>query len=104
MPFRIGIFFSPSSICRRPRKPRAPKRGFTKVVSSSVDPHEILRAFTDRTDRVIALLDGFMPECAWLDDSETLTYLHSCVSTKRHRVRVPETPIYLDAHCWLISR
>jgi len=64
---------------------------------SGVDPHEILRTFTDRTDRVLALLDGFMPECAWLDDSEALTYLHSCVSTKRHRVRVPETPIYLDA-------
>ncbi|WP_442580283.1 conjugal transfer protein TrbE [Mesorhizobium sp. ASY16-5R] len=64
---------------------------------SGVDPHEILRAFIDRTDRVLALLDGFMPECAWLDDAETLTYLHSCVSTKRHRVRVPETPIYLDA-------
>ena len=31
---------------------------------SGVDPHEILRAFTDRTDRVLALLDGFMPECA----------------------------------------
>ena len=64
---------------------------------SGVDPHEILRAFTDRTDRVLALLDGFMPECDWLDDGETLTYLHSCVSTNRHRVRVPETPIYLDA-------
>ncbi len=64
---------------------------------SGVDPHEILRAFTDRTDRVLALLDGFMPECAWLDDAETLTYLHSTVSTKRHRVRVPEAPIYLDA-------
>ncbi len=64
---------------------------------SGVDPHEILRTFTDRTDRVLALLDGFMPECNWLDDSETLTYLHSCVSTKRHRVRVPEAPIYLDA-------
>ncbi|MGN6535633.1 MAG: conjugal transfer protein TrbE [Mesorhizobium sp.] len=64
---------------------------------SGVDPHEILRAFTDRTDRVLALLDGFMPECAWLDDAETLTYLHSTVSTKHHRVRVPETPIYLDA-------
>jgi len=38
-----------------------------------------------------------MPECRWLDDAETLTYLHGCVSTKRHRVRVPETPIYLDA-------
>ncbi len=64
---------------------------------SGVDPHEILRAFIDRTDRVLALLDGFMPECGWLDDAETLTYLHACVSTKRHRVRVPETPIYLDA-------
>ncbi|OCW56107.1 conjugal transfer protein TrbE [Hoeflea olei] len=64
---------------------------------SGVNPHEILRAFTDRTERVLALLDGFMPECDWLDDSETLTYLHSTVSTNRHRVRVPETPIYLDA-------
>ncbi|KRE12640.1 conjugal transfer protein TrbE [Bosea sp. Root483D1] len=64
---------------------------------SGVDAGEILRAFIDRTDRVLALLDGFMPECAWLDDAETLTYLHACVSTKRHRVRVPETPIYLDA-------
>ena len=64
---------------------------------SGVDPQEILRTFTDRTGRVLALLDGFMPECAWLDDSETLTYLHSTVSTNRHRVRVPETPIYLDA-------
>ena len=64
---------------------------------SGVDPHEVLRAFTDRTDRVLALLDGFMPECAWLDDGETLTYLHSTVSLSRHRVRVPETPVYLDA-------
>ncbi len=64
---------------------------------TGVDPQEILRAFIDRTDRVLALLDGFMPDCTWLDDSETLTYLHSTVSTKRHRVRVPETPIYLDA-------
>ncbi|UXT20438.1 conjugal transfer protein TrbE [Agrobacterium tumefaciens] len=64
---------------------------------SGVDPHEILRAFTDRTDRVLALLDGFMPECRWLDDGETLTYLHSTVSTNRHRVRMPETPVYLDA-------
>ncbi|TZG36004.1 conjugal transfer protein TrbE [Agrobacterium sp. B1(2019)] len=64
---------------------------------SGIDPHEILRAFTDRTDRVLALLDGFMPSCRWLDDGETLTYLHSTISTKRHRVRVPETPVYLDA-------
>src|SRR5690606_41880137 len=49
---------------------------------SGVDPHEILRAFTDRTDRVLALLDGFMPECAWLDDTETLTYLQDRKSTR----------------------
>ena len=64
---------------------------------SGVDAHEILRAFIDRTDRVLQLAEGFMPECVWLDDGETLTFLHSCVSTKRHRVRVPETPMYLDA-------
>src|SRR3546814_4794734 len=38
-----------------------------------------------------------MPEVDWLDDGETLTFLHSTFSTKRQRVRVPETPIYLDA-------
>ncbi|TJW70282.1 MAG: conjugal transfer protein TrbE, partial [Mesorhizobium sp.] len=64
---------------------------------SGVDPHEILRTFIDRTDRVLALLDGFMPECRWLDDGETLTYLHATISTRHHRVRVPETPVYLDA-------
>jgi type IV secretion/conjugal transfer VirB4 family ATPase len=62
-----------------------------------VDPHEVLRGFVDRTDRVLQLIEAFMPECAWLDDGETLTYLHSCISTRRHRVRVPETPMYLDA-------
>ncbi|WP_420141030.1 conjugal transfer protein TrbE [Sphingomonas sp.] len=62
-----------------------------------VDAFEILRGFVDRTDRILQLIDAFMPESAWLDDAETLTYLHSTVSTKRHRVRVPETPMYLDA-------
>ncbi|MCK5934837.1 MAG: conjugal transfer protein TrbE, partial [Fulvimarina manganoxydans] len=64
---------------------------------AGVDAHEILRGFVDRTDRILQLIDAFMPECAWLNDAETLTYLHSTVSTKRHRVRVPETPMYLDA-------
>ena len=64
---------------------------------SGVDGREMLAGFVDRTDRVLQLVEGFMPECVWLDDAETLTYLHSCVSTQRHRVRVPETPMYLDA-------
>lgn len=64
---------------------------------TGVDPWELLRGFIDRTDRVLALLDGFMPECRWLDDGATLTYLHSTISTNRHRVRVPEVPMHLDA-------
>ena len=65
--------------------------------TKGIDPHEVLAGFADRTDRVLRLVEAFMPECHWLDDAETLTYLHGCVSTKRHRVRVPETPMYLDA-------
>ena len=56
-----------------------------------------LAGFIDRTDRLLQLIEGFAPEAEWLSDSETLSYLHSCVSTKRHTVRVPETPMHLDA-------
>ena len=65
--------------------------------TEGADAREMLRGFVDRTDRVLQLIDGFMPSCRWLDDGETLTYLHSTVSTKRQNVRVPETPVYLDA-------
>src|SRR3546814_6998959 len=65
--------------------------------STGVDPKEFVKSFADRTDRVLHLVEGFMPEAAWLDDAATLTYLHSTVSTRTQRVRVPETPVYLDA-------
>ncbi|MDA9419274.1 conjugal transfer protein TrbE [Bradyrhizobium sp. CCBAU 11430] len=61
------------------------------------DAREVLRGFADQTNRVLQLVEGFMPECAWLDDQDTLTYLHSTISIKRHRVRVPEIPMYIDA-------
>ncbi|MBU1257505.1 MAG: conjugal transfer protein TrbE [Alphaproteobacteria bacterium] len=64
---------------------------------TGVDPKELLKSFVDRTGRMLHLVEGFMPEAEWLDDGETLTYLHSCVSTKVQHVRVPETPAYLDA-------
>ncbi|MCK1713853.1 MULTISPECIES: conjugal transfer protein TrbE [unclassified Bradyrhizobium] len=65
--------------------------------AAGADAREVLAGFVDRTSRVLQLVEGFMPECSWLDDEQTLTYLHSTVSTKRHRVRVPEIPMYLDA-------
>jgi type IV secretion system protein TrbE len=64
---------------------------------TGVDPKELLAGFIDRSGRLLQLVEGFMPEAEWLDDSETLTYLHSTVSTKTQRVRVPETPMHLDA-------
>jgi type IV secretion system protein TrbE len=65
--------------------------------SRDADARQVQRGFVDRTDGVLGLVEGFMPELRWLDDEETLTYLHSTVSTKRQRVRVPEIPMYLDA-------
>jgi type IV secretion system protein VirB4 len=64
---------------------------------SGVDPNELLRGFVDRTDRILQLVEGFVPEADWLDDARTLTYLHSTISTRHQRVRVPETPMHLDA-------
>jgi type IV secretion/conjugal transfer VirB4 family ATPase len=64
---------------------------------TGVDPWELLHSFVDRTNRVLQLVEGFMPEVAWLDDSDTLTYLHSTISTRAQRIRVPETPMHLDA-------
>ncbi len=58
--------------------------------ASGDSPRATLVGFIDRTDRLLQLIEGFAPEAEWLSDSETLTYLHSCVSTKRHEVRVPD--------------
>lgn len=60
------------------------------------DWRQELTRFRDETDRVLDLLSGFMPEVRALDDAETLTFLHGTISTRRHPVAVPETPMYLD--------
>lgn len=65
--------------------------------TTDANARQVLASFVDRTNRLLQLIEGFMPESAWLDDEATLTYLHSTVSTKRHQVRVPEIPMYLDA-------
>ena len=71
---------------------------FEDAPSKGADPHEHLAAFRSRSDRLLDLFEGFMPEAAWLDDAETLTYLHSTISTRAQAVRVPETPMHLDAY------
>jgi type IV secretory pathway VirB4 component len=41
--------------------------------SLNANAREVLGGFIDYTNRVLQLIDGFMPECAWLDDEATLT-------------------------------
>ncbi|MHA7776029.1 conjugal transfer protein TrbE [Roseibium sp. M-1] len=76
---------------------RAERWLFEGRETNGLNPQEVLTGFVDRTDRILQLIDAFMPECEWLDDEGTLTYLHSTVSTNRQKVLVPETPVYLDA-------
>ena len=64
----------------------------------SANPYRECRdRFIRETDRAIDLLASILPDIRPLDDEETLTYLHACISLKRHRVRVPDVPAYLDA-------
>ena len=53
--------------------------------------------FVAETDRGLDLLANILPEIRFLDDEETLTHLHACISTKDHPVSVPVIPAYLDA-------
>jgi len=55
-----------------------------------------LAGFVAETDRVLDLFAGFMPEVRGLTSGETLSYLHRTISTRRHDVAVPPTPMYLD--------
>ena len=65
--------------------------------SGGRDWREALKAFAAETAKAEGLFSSFMPEFRPLSDAETLTYLHGTISERRHRLRVPSTPFYLDA-------
>jgi type IV secretion system protein VirB4 len=56
-----------------------------------------LSDFERDTGRVLDLIGGVMPEAEWLGDTDTLTYLHSTVSTHDQRIALPAVPMHLDA-------
>ncbi len=68
--------------------------GGAEGVASAADH---LNDFERDTGRVLDMIEGVMPEAAWLSSDETLTYLHSTVSTHEQRVVLPATPMHLDA-------
>jgi type IV secretion system protein VirB4 len=59
---------------------------------------QALAEFLNTIDKIKDILGATMPLARDLSDDETLTYLHSCISTKSHWVRTPPTPAYLDAY------
>jgi type IV secretion/conjugal transfer VirB4 family ATPase len=70
--------------------------GASSASRPRVDYRACLQSFIEETQSFNALLDLVMVEARFLDDSETLTYLHSCVSDRPHRVAVPSTPFHID--------
>ncbi len=58
---------------------------------------ERLEAFISQCVRAFDLLSHALVDIEPLNDGETLTYLHSCVSTKHTRVDPPEIPVFLDS-------
>ncbi|MEO1662079.1 MAG: conjugal transfer protein TrbE [Pseudomonadota bacterium] len=61
------------------------------------DWRQRLETFQQRAARVFDLLSTCLAEIYPLSDDGTLTYLHSTVSSKHHRVETPELPVFLDA-------
>ena len=58
---------------------------------------QALEQFETHAGQVFDLLSTTLAEIAALSDDETLTYLHSTVSARRHPVAAPQLPVFLDA-------
>lgn len=68
----------------------------TQARNSSCEEH--LLTFIAETNKIQDLLKSVFPFLKALDGDQTLTYLHSTISTKHHPVIMPETPTFLDAY------
>jgi len=76
-----------------------------KTISDSFikKPHRVqvhyekyLSFFQEEMKKIIDILSSIFPYIKMLDDDETLTYLHACISTKNHPVKTPQNPVFLD--------
>ena len=57
---------------------------------------DVVDYFEEQSAQILGYLGDIFPFVEPLNDDETWTYLHSCVSTKRHRVLAPDPPLYAD--------
>ena len=68
-----------------------------KKRDASLDCQRDLDYFLKSCQEIADLMAGVFVEIYPLDDDETLTYLHSTISTNRHKVIAPDISMYLDA-------
>jgi len=61
------------------------------------DNFKDLKKFADTINEIVDIMKGVFAEIEELDDDQTLSYLHSSISTNHHPVTSPEIPMYLDA-------
>ena len=62
--FRERVLPDLPLVAAEPKRPLVPKAGSTRgdPDKTRIDAHELLNGFIDRTDRVLQLVEGFMPE------------------------------------------
>ena len=72
-------------------------KGAGKDEETSRSLARALEHFQKAVAEIVDILSGVFPEVGALDDDQTLSYLHSTISTNRHPVRAPETRTCLDA-------
>lgn len=70
---------------------------YENISTSDQDYHVYLENFQTETDRIINLLEDIFPYVETLTNDQLLTYLHSTISTKKLKVKMPEIPMFLDA-------
>ncbi|WP_119344321.1 conjugal transfer protein TrbE [Facilibium subflavum] len=57
---------------------------------------KLLNYFMAVVNQLYDIMQDFMYEIKPLNDEQTLTYLHNCISENPHKVVVPDNPSYLD--------
>lgn len=65
-----------------------------KKLDRSIDLDIFIKAVTI----FIGLIEPYFKEIEWLDDDQLLTFLHSTISPKYHKINAPDIPLYIDAY------
>ncbi|KAK3286595.1 hypothetical protein CYMTET_5821 [Cymbomonas tetramitiformis] len=100
--FEIDHFLVLTYLPPEDRKEKAASMFFSKSDDGEAEqeaeaPHKELSRFREASDQLFGLLSTLMSEVSVLDGEALLTYLHSCISERYHKVAVSDNPVYLDA-------